>query len=199
MNSPFILKTHALLLATFLFGCAAPTPPSATPTTAPPVDLAATPSLNPTLSPVPTIRFTRTPTLKPTSDLIPTLIAMGPMIAVTFDGLDCKVDGPTTLVIGDQVFKFTYTTDGQAFLGLARNYPGKSWQDVLNFLGEPGSQHDTFPVWISMLGYKKSVYESSSVHYYLFEFTVAGEYHMIAEYPRGSWWPCGPFSVRTAP
>jgi hypothetical protein len=106
------------------------------------------------------------------------------------------VDGPTQLPIGSLVLKFINTAGDTATPWVSRNYPGKTWQDTLDFIGAPGSYVPDIPDWIAMLFTKRSATESPVVSYRQFDLTLEAEYSIIIEMGSDLIWPCGPFVVK---
>jgi hypothetical protein len=58
---------------------------------------------------------------------------------VTFDGQTCEYDGPATIAEGNVVLELRNLTDRSADLIPLRLDADKTWQDVLDHFGEPGS------------------------------------------------------------
>jgi hypothetical protein len=125
-------------------------------------------------------------------------VASGPLIEVTFDGKECTADGPAEIPAGNLVLKYNNLTGHMATPWVSRHYPGKTWQDILDFIGPPGSIVET-PNWIAILGYSRSISESPEVSYRQYDLTMEAEYSIVVEDPSDHVWPCGPFIVRAAP
>jgi hypothetical protein len=70
-----------------------------------------------------------------------------PWFVVTFDGETCEYTGPSTLVEGNVVLELRNLTDRSADLIPLRLDANKTWQDVLDFFGEPGSDFHK-PDWL---------------------------------------------------
>ena len=167
-------------------------PSAATETKAP---LSSTLPVTPTVA-EPTPIPTQTPVPTATPNLVSTIVASGPLIAVNFDGATCTAEGPTEIPLGSLVLKFTNTTGETATPWVNRNYPGKTWQDVLDYIGAPGSYVPDIPDWIAFLFTRRSATESPTVSYRQFDLTIAGEYAIVVEMVSDILWPCGPFLVK---
>jgi hypothetical protein len=121
------------------------------------------------------------------------------MIEVSFDGTNCTVSGPSEVPTGNQVFKFT-NSSGQVVTPLVgRNYPGKTWQDVLDAIGTPGTDSGASWNFVTVLGVDRSVSESPTVSYRQYGLKLEAEHHIALEGSGGQLWPCGPFHVVAAP
>ena len=189
-------------LCLFLSSCAglpaSKTPASASPSTGSPMStLSAAPETLATVEPSAAPEQMPTPTVD--HNLVSTVVASGPMIEVTFDGKECTMNGPSRIPVGGFVLKFNNLTDHSATPWLSRHYPGKTWQDVLDFLGPPGSYIDETPGWIALLAYQRSVTERPGVSYRQYNLTLEAEYDIIVEMTSDYFWPCGPFTVQSGP
>ena len=57
----------------------------------------------------------------------------------TFDGKTCEYDGPKVVVEGEITLILENLSDLPAFVDLAKLDDDKTWEDMLNYIGEPGS------------------------------------------------------------
>ncbi len=147
----------------------------------------------------PTVGATPQPPPLARHDVVSTLVAIGPMIEVSFDGTECTVRGPSEVPVGTQVFKFINSTGHIAIPWVARNYPGKTWQDALDEIGTPGSEVSETWDWIAILGPDRYISESPSISYRQYDLTIEAEYQIVVEFPTDHLWPCGPFHVVATP
>ncbi len=60
-------------------------------------------------------------------------------IILTFDGEECKYEGPSVATEGDRVMTLKNTTEHESYLVVVKLDEGKTWQDLIDFVGEPGS------------------------------------------------------------
>ena len=144
----------------------------------------------------PTAAATPHPPRLSTQEAISTIVASGPMIEVSFNGTECILNGPSEIPLGPLVVKFTNSTGHIATPWVARNYPGKTWEDILDWIDTHPSET---PGWIAILGYDFSVSETSTVSYRQYHLDLKAEYHIVAESLTDQFWPCGPFLVVETP
>lgn len=195
------MKLHVLPLAALLLtSCSAGT---AAVTSTPPPPPTSTQEVVSTVAPSPSATVTSTPQPPPTAtqDLVSTMVAVGPMIDVFFDGTECTVSGPTEVPTGNLVVRFTNasTADQLTTPWVGRLYPGKTWQDYVEWIGVPGSYHHETPEWFAIPTIVRQVTESSTVSYRQYNLDVVAEYNLTVESPGDHFWPCGPFNVIAAP
>lgn len=69
-------------------------------------------------------------------------------LIVTFDGSSCTYDGPQVIREGEITMIMDNLTDTPVGLDLAKLDDGKTWQDMLDYIGEPGS-HKQRPYFIT--------------------------------------------------
>ncbi|MCJ7566858.1 MAG: hypothetical protein MUO58_04900 [Anaerolineales bacterium] len=69
-------------------------------------------------------------------------------LTVTFDGSSCKYDGPQVIREGEITMIMNNLSDSPVFVDLARLDDDKTWQDMLDYIGEPGSYKQR-PGWIT--------------------------------------------------
>jgi len=151
-------------------------------------------------SPTPAVKATQTPAPQPTLDILSTLIAKGPSIEVTFDSTGCTVAGSPELPAGEHVIVLYNDSGESAYLFPARHYPGKTWQEILQDIGTPGST-DAQAKDIVLLPWDYFETADERVSYRQYDFSSEGEYHIVVE-GQGKYhgiWPCGPFQVVPAP
>jgi len=156
----------------------------------------------PTVSPSANmVSATSAPTLVATPDLVGTLVAKGVTLEITFDGNTCAVAGPQQVTTGEQVFLLTNLSGRSAYLWVGRQYPGVTWQDVLDAMGPSGS-YSTVPQGVAIVVSDHLAFEGTTLSYRQYTFQFEGEYHVVVEGRRGDlmgFWPCGPFTVVAAP
>ncbi len=66
----------------------------------------------------------------------------------TFDGKTCEYDGPKVVVEGEITLILENLSDLPAFVDLAKLDDDKTWEDMLNYIGEPGSYKQR-TIWIT--------------------------------------------------
>lgn len=187
-----------LCIALLLASCASPTQAPPTGVAFPPTGEATLePGITgplPSAVPAPSAEVvTPNPTLAPTPDLVGTIVASGPSIDVTFDGQTCTIAGPTEVTRGEQAVAFHNLSQGGAYAWVGRNYPGRTWQDILHDMGTPGSY--SAPEGVAIMAWDHSVIVGPELSYQVYTFAMAGEYHVVAQAHGDYFWPCGPFFV----
>ncbi len=66
-------------------------------------------------------------------------------IILTFDGEVCKYDGPSVASEGDRVMTLKNTTEHDSYMKVLKLDEGTTWQDMIDFVGEPGSAPGWLP------------------------------------------------------
>jgi hypothetical protein len=69
-------------------------------------------------------------------------------VVLTFDGQICHYEGPKVVTEGDVTITLVNNTKLDASLWMVRLDDGKTWQDMLDYIGPPGS-HVEPPRWSS--------------------------------------------------
>lgn len=106
---------------------------------------------------------------------------------VIFDGGECSVTGPAEIPAGSRVFRFTNESGKSASLYLCRLDQGRTWEDVVDYIGEPGSPVPEAAWCRSILQRRVSVPEDPDAWVFPFE---AGAYAVVCEQsedPPGVW------------
>lgn len=114
---------------------------------------------------------------------------------VIFDGEQCSVIGLSELSVGYAVFSFTNTSGKAAYPYICRLDADKSWEDVVEYSGEPGSWRPEAS-WCKGQGGSVSGREVNSELYKIF--LLEGEHVILCdqtEAPKGGWLGTG-FWVR---
>ena len=70
-------------------------------------------------------------------------------ILVTFDGEECIYDGPSVVAEGPRIMTLKNTTEYKSVLGVAKLDEGKTWQDLIDYVGKPGSSQSEYPPFLS--------------------------------------------------
>lgn len=171
-----------LILALSLVGCGLAPPPSPE-----------APSPTATVKPAPS--FTAIP---PTST--PTPIPMPEIreIVLTFDGKTCQYDGPAVTTPGQMTVSLVNKTEWDADWWMLRLDDDKTWRDMLDYIGEPGSYLHP-PPWTSVSIVKSRVPDNPDAwEYTLKEGTYVTMCCTCDELsgPRGVW-PGAPLEVRS--
>jgi len=60
-------------------------------------------------------------------------------VVLTFDGKTCHYDGPKVIAEGDLTVVLNNQTDLEASLWVVKLDEGRTWQDLLGYIGVPGS------------------------------------------------------------
>lgn len=66
-------------------------------------------------------------------------------IILTYDGEVCKYDGPSVATEGERVMTLKNTTEHDSNLIVVKLDEGNTWQDMIDFIGEPGSYVELLP------------------------------------------------------
>jgi len=142
------------------------------------------------------IRQAQAPAPTPSPDVWATLAATGSSIEASFDGRACTISGPSTLAPGQYVVALVNTSGESAYLYIARNSPGWTWEDVLQDIGTPPSTAATERN-IAILASDRLAF-GDEVDYRQFTLKIEGEYHIVVQGHGPYWgiWPCGPFFVK---
>ncbi len=82
-----------------------------------------------------------------TKDDIEAIVVTEDLI-VTFDGKTCEYDGPQVIREGEITMIMNNLSDSPVTLDLAKLDDDKTWQDMLEYIGEPGSYKQR-PDWIT--------------------------------------------------
>jgi len=61
-------------------------------------------------------------------------------LVLTFDGESCQYDGPELILEGEIVIGLNNLTEDGLFFEVQKLDEGKTWQDMLDYFGEPGSK-----------------------------------------------------------
>ena len=69
-------------------------------------------------------------------------------LVFVFDSKACEYDGPKVVLEGEITTILENLTDFPAFIDLAKLDDDKTWEDMLNYIGEPGSYKQR-PIWIT--------------------------------------------------
>jgi len=67
-------------------------------------------------------------------------------ITLTFDGETCQYDGPSAIPEGEVTIVLNNQSEYEMSLWAARLDEGKTWQDILDYIGQPGSSVE-LPSW----------------------------------------------------
>jgi hypothetical protein len=67
-------------------------------------------------------------------------------IVLTFDGETCKYDGPSVVTEGEVTIILNNETEYELDLWAARLDEGRTWQEMLDYIGPPGSSVE-LPSW----------------------------------------------------
>jgi hypothetical protein len=109
---------------------------------------------------------------------------------VTFNGEECSVLGPTEVPTGDYNFVLKNLSDYNLRMGVVRLIDGKTFQDVVDFQGEPG-RYTPFVPFISF-----PFYYTSDHKVYTYSLDKAGEHYIgVQDSKKTHLWLCAPFQV----
>jgi hypothetical protein len=112
----------------------------------------------------------------------------------TFDGTTCEYDGPKVILEDEITLILDNLTGFPAFVDLAKLDDDKTWQDMLNYIGEPGSYKQR-PDWITKEPRKPIVSDPSAA---IFS-PDPGEYVFVLYQTTDTGlatFPCSSFEVR---
>lgn len=112
----------------------------------------------------------------------------------TFDGKTCEFDGPKVILEGEITLILDNLTEFPAFVDLAMLDDDKTWQDMLNYIGEPGSYKQR-PDWIMKEPRKPVISDSRATIYS----PGPGEYVLVLYQTTETGlatFPCSSFEVR---
>ena len=85
------------------------------------------------------------------NDVQPVLVTED--LVLTFDGESCQYDGPEVILEGEIVIVLNNLTEDSVFFEVQKLDEGKTWQDMLDYLGEPGSKAQAGPpTWAHIIG-----------------------------------------------
>ena len=130
INLLWILLFVGCILITLFSSCATSTPE--------------TPTLKPTEIPIETI-IPPSPIPEPTGTY-PANIKIIERAEVTFDGESCIYDGPEVIQEGKVVFSLNNNSEATVIFNIYAHEESYTWQDVLEYYGEPGSTYG-WPEW----------------------------------------------------
>lgn len=60
-------------------------------------------------------------------------------VVLTFDGETCQYAGPQSAAAGDIIITLINQSDYETSVWIVRMYEGRTWQDMLDHIGTPGS------------------------------------------------------------
>lgn len=117
-------------------------------------------------------------------------------MVITFDGNECKFEGPTEVEKGVQIVKEINTSGVVGKAHICRVGDGPVWQDTLDYIGEPGSEVNWPTYCINQLS--STVVDADTnevVKEYKLRFD--GQHHIVWTYNNDPFlkWPCAPFEV----
>ena len=74
-------------------------------------------------------------------------------LVITFDGESCQYDGPEIILEGEIVIVLNNLTEDVVFFEVQKLDEGKTWLDMLDYFGEPGSKAPGGPpTWAHIIG-----------------------------------------------
>jgi hypothetical protein len=117
-------------------------------------------------------------------------------MVITFDGNECKFEGPTEVEEGDQIVKEINTSGVLGRAHICRVGEGPVWQDTLDYIGEPGSEVD-WPTYCLNTPNSSVVDADTNEVVKEYKLRFDGQYHVIWTYNNDPFlkWPCAPFEV----
>jgi hypothetical protein len=120
-------------------------------------------------------------------------------IQVTFDGQSCQYSGPEFVEEGNVVIELKNLSESYVELEIARIEEGKTWQDLLDYIGEPGNTGTSLPTWVSHV-YIRVVPDNPDAREYAFK---PGLHSIVCLSQNGgvefAIWPGASLDVRPAP
>ena len=122
--------------------------------------------------------------------------ASPPVFDITFDGNECNIVGPDTIPQGKVTLIMHNPSDEEYWVDITRISEGKTWDDLVEYFGPPGSEHSGIPFWAEWAG-EGLAYAGQTTEYS--PFLVKGEYGLdcvLGGYPLpGRHWIGGPLTV----
>jgi hypothetical protein len=120
--------------------------------------------------------------IPPTTTAEPTdLTANQPVLNITFDGDECIIEGPDTIPRGNVSLIMHNPGDEEYWVAIEDIGEGKTWDDLVAYMGPPGSERSGPPEWTEgtpglgkALGGQTSEYST---------FLLTGEYGLICILP----------------
>jgi len=73
--------------------------------------------------------------------------ASPPVFDITFDGNECNIVGPETIPQGKVTLTMHNSGDEEYWVGITDLGEGKTWDDLVEYFGPPGSESSGLPVW----------------------------------------------------
>jgi hypothetical protein len=70
-----------------------------------------------------------------------------PVLDITFDGNECNIVGPDTIPQGKVTLTMHNSGDEEYWVGITDLGEGKTWDDLVEYFGPPGSESSGPPVW----------------------------------------------------
>jgi hypothetical protein len=133
----------------------------------------------------------------PAEDVQPVDIQTIERAEVTFDGESCSYDGPEVIHEGVVTIAINNSTENPAHLEINTLDEGKTWQDVLDYYGEPGSTEGRAP-WMGDVDSSPIISEPEAREY-TFEPGLHSVLSLVIFETGAAIYPCTPLDVRAAP
>lgn len=125
-------------------------------------------------------------------------------IVLTFDGTECKVSGPSEIGTGDQIIVVKNLSGRPGTIEIDRlaTETGVTWQDNLDYFGEPGSEHQVVTApWLQLVKSRSMVSSEEDEEVWDYRFTLEGLYQIewitLGSFP-SKIWICAPLEVKEA-
>jgi hypothetical protein len=117
-------------------------------------------------------------------------------MVVTFDGNECKFEGPTEVEVGDQIVKEINTSGVLGRAHICRGGEVPVWQDTLDYIGQPGSDVN-WPTYCLNTPHSSVVDADTNELVKEYKLRFDGQYHIIWTHNNDPFlkWPCAPFEV----
>ena len=93
---------------------------------------------------------TSVPTPIPVKPTVPT--ANLPVLEITFDGNECNIVGPDTIPQGKVTFIMHNPGDEELRVDIIRFDEDKTWDELVEYFGPPGSERSGIPFWADYAG-----------------------------------------------
>jgi hypothetical protein len=137
---------------------------------------------------------TAEPTTIPVKPTVTT--ASLPVLDITFDGDECKIVGPDTIPQGKVTLKMHNRGDEEYWVGITDLGEGKTWDDLVEYFGPPGSERSGPPDWAEgTAGLGKAIAGQTSEYS---PFLLKGEYGLdchLYRYGADRIWVGAPLTV----
>ena len=136
---------------------------------------------------------TATPELEPVEPTAKT--KSQPVVEITFNGDECNYSGPDSFPQGKVSVIFINQSEAEAGFGLIQLTDGNVWDDFLEFLGPPGSEHSGPPQWGEAFDIRTTGAGETQEFSPFLMAEEYGLYCIMPKSPNDKMWAGAPFTV----